>query len=65
MAPAKDDGFKKLEYCDTVVGFDSKLKENGAELPDSFVRMLLTIIHAILPPPKPKPKSEKLESGKR
>ena len=66
MAPAKDDGFKKLEHlslvskvcselethlgfgdkvlaefitdlgrhCNTVVGFDSKLKENGAELPD-------------------------------
>ena len=66
MAPAKDNGFKKLEYlslvskvcselemhlgfgdivlikfitdlgrhCNTVVGFDSKLKENGTELPD-------------------------------
>ncbi|KAK9987707.1 hypothetical protein SO802_027946 [Lithocarpus litseifolius] len=62
MAPAKDEGFKKLEYCDTVVGFDSKLKENGAELPDYFDLMLLTIIHTILPPPKPKPKLEKLKA---
>ncbi|KAK8618249.1 hypothetical protein V6N13_132249 [Hibiscus sabdariffa] len=34
----------------TVAEFDAKLKENGAELPDYFVRTLLTIIHAILPP---------------
>ncbi|KAL5821242.1 hypothetical protein ACOSQ3_023124 [Xanthoceras sorbifolium] len=45
--------------CETVEQFDSQLKENGAEMPDYFVRTLLTIIHAILPP---KPKSEK-ESG--
>ncbi|KAL1312034.1 hypothetical protein HN51_038671 [Arachis hypogaea] len=32
--------------------FDAKLKENGAELPDYFVRTLLKIIHAILPPKK-------------
>lgn len=44
--------------CETVEEFDSKLKENGAEMPDYFVRTLLTIIHAILPP-KPKSKSEK------
>ncbi|GFP84485.1 probable pre-mRNA-splicing factor ATP-dependent RNA helicase [Phtheirospermum japonicum] len=44
--------------CETVDEFDSKLKENGAEMPDYFVRTLLTIIHAILPP-KPKSKSEK------
>ncbi|KAM7274993.1 hypothetical protein ACFE04_016859 [Oxalis oulophora] len=36
--------------CDKVDEFDSKLKENGAELPDYFVRTLLKIIHAILPP---------------
>ncbi|KAJ0097146.1 hypothetical protein Patl1_29044 [Pistacia atlantica] len=42
--------------CETVEEFDSKLKENGAEMPDYFVRTLLTIIHAILPP---KPKSDK------
>ncbi|KAF6142013.1 hypothetical protein GIB67_037981 [Kingdonia uniflora] len=35
---------------ETVDDFDSKLKENGAEMPDYFVRTLLTIIHAILPP---------------
>ncbi|KAL3642972.1 hypothetical protein CASFOL_013787 [Castilleja foliolosa] len=40
--------------CETVDEFDAKLKENGAEMPDYFVRTLLTIIHAILPP---KPKS--------
>ncbi|WCJ44821.1 ATP-dependent RNA helicase putative [Euphorbia peplus] len=40
--------------CVSVDDFDSKLKENGAEMPDYFVRTLLTIIHAILPPPKPK-----------
>ena len=37
----------------SVEEFDAKLKENGAEMPDYFVRTLLTIIHAILPP-KPK-----------
>ncbi|XP_059633114.1 probable pre-mRNA-splicing factor ATP-dependent RNA helicase DEAH5 [Cornus florida] len=42
--------------CETVDEFDAKLKENGAEMPDYFVRTLLTIIHAILPP---KPKSDK------
>lgn len=42
--------------CETVEEFDSKLKENGAEMPDYFVRTLLTIIHAILPP---KSKSDK------
>ncbi|PNX75164.1 putative pre-mRNA-splicing factor ATP-dependent RNA helicase-like protein, partial [Trifolium pratense] len=41
---------------DSVEEFDAKLKENGAEMPDYFVRTLLTIIHAILPP---KPKKEK------
>lgn len=43
------------QKCETVDEFDSKLKENGAEMPDYFVRTLLTIIHAILPP---KPKSD-------
>ncbi|CAL1367891.1 unnamed protein product [Linum trigynum] len=36
--------------CEAVDEFDSKLKENDAEMPDYFVRTLLTIIHAILPP---------------
>ncbi|KAJ0799665.1 putative RNA helicase [Helianthus annuus] len=44
--------------CETVDEFDTKLKENGAEMPDYFVRTLLTIIHAILPPKK-KSKSDK------
>ncbi|XP_052142753.1 probable pre-mRNA-splicing factor ATP-dependent RNA helicase DEAH5 [Oryza glaberrima] len=35
----------------SVADFDTKLKANGADLPDYFVRTLLTIIHAILPPP--------------
>ncbi|GER51430.1 ATP-dependent RNA helicase [Striga asiatica] len=43
--------------CENVDEFDAKLKENGAEMPDYFVRTLLTIIHAILPP-KEKLKSE-------
>ncbi|KAH6806578.1 ATP-dependent RNA helicase [Perilla frutescens var. frutescens] len=39
--------------CGSVEEFDLKLKENGADpLPDYFVRTLLTIIHAILPPEK-------------
>ncbi|KAJ6810187.1 putative pre-mRNA-splicing factor ATP-dependent RNA helicase DEAH5 [Iris pallida] len=43
--------------------FDRNLKENGADLPDYFVKSLLTIIHAILPP---KPKlSSKSESKKK
>ncbi|KAI3701398.1 hypothetical protein L6452_26434 [Arctium lappa] len=49
--------------CETVDEFDSKLKENGAEMPDYFVRTLLTIIHAILPP-KTKSKSDKEASKK-
>ncbi|KAK4740295.1 hypothetical protein R3W88_003992 [Solanum pinnatisectum] len=44
--------------CLTVDEFDEKLKESGAEMPDYFVRTLLTIIHAILPP-SAKSKSEK------
>lgn len=44
---------------ETVEEFDAKLKENGAEMPDYFVRTLLTIIHAILPP---RPKSAKPSS---
>ncbi|GMH18081.1 hypothetical protein Nepgr_019922 [Nepenthes gracilis] len=47
--------------CQTVDEFDAKLKENGAEMPDYFVRTLLTIIHAILPP---EPKSEVKELRK-
>ncbi|XP_019173426.1 PREDICTED: probable pre-mRNA-splicing factor ATP-dependent RNA helicase DEAH5 [Ipomoea nil] len=48
--------------CETVEEFDEKLKESGAEMPDYFVRTLLTIIHAILPP---KPKSESGVDSKR
>lgn len=48
--------------CETVDEFDEKLKESGAEMPDYFVRTLLTIIHAILPP---KPKSESEKDSKR
>ncbi|KAL8456471.1 hypothetical protein ACS0TY_034620 [Phlomoides rotata] len=44
--------------CENVDEFDAQLKENGAEMPDYFVRTLLTIIHAFLPP-KPKSKSDK------
>ncbi|ESQ32832.1 hypothetical protein EUTSA_v100035631mg, partial [Eutrema salsugineum] len=43
-------------HSETVDEFDKKLKENGAEMPDYFVRSLLTVIHGIYPP---KPKSEK------
>ncbi|PSS01984.1 Pre-mRNA-splicing factor ATP-dependent RNA helicase [Actinidia chinensis var. chinensis] len=48
--------------CETVEDFDSQLKENGAEMPDYFVRTLLIIIHAILPP---KPKSKSGKEGKK
>lgn len=44
------------EQSATVEEFDAQLKENGAEMPEYFVRTLLTIIHAILPP---KTKSDK------
>lgn len=47
---------------ENVEEFDVKLKENGAEMPDYFVRTLLTIIHAILPP-KPKDSKKEKESG--
>ncbi|KAK1552343.1 hypothetical protein Q3G72_015024 [Acer saccharum] len=46
--------------CETVEQFDAQLKENGAEMLDYFVRTLLTIIHAILPP---KPKLDKEIGG--
>ncbi|KAJ9189049.1 hypothetical protein P3X46_000390 [Hevea brasiliensis] len=38
--------------CNSFPEFQSKLKENGAELPEYLVRNLIKIIHAILPPPK-------------
>ncbi|XP_073116371.1 probable pre-mRNA-splicing factor ATP-dependent RNA helicase DEAH5 [Elaeis guineensis] len=52
---------------ETVEEFDAKLKENGAEMPDYFVRTLLTIIHAIVPPkPKPaKPSSDQNQGRKK
>ncbi|KAI3908097.1 hypothetical protein MKW92_049617 [Papaver armeniacum] len=34
---------------ESVDEFDAKLKSDGAEMPDYFVRTLFTIIHAILP----------------
>ncbi|KAE9588349.1 hypothetical protein Lal_00003297 [Lupinus albus] len=48
---------------ENVEDFDAKLKENGAEMPDYFVRTLLTIIHAILPPNKSKKSDAKKESS--
>ncbi|XP_058732332.1 probable pre-mRNA-splicing factor ATP-dependent RNA helicase DEAH5 [Vicia villosa] len=35
---------------ESVEDFDSKLKKKGADMPDYFVRTLLTVIHAIHPP---------------
>ncbi|KAG8369525.1 hypothetical protein BUALT_Bualt14G0022600 [Buddleja alternifolia] len=52
--------------CKTVVEFDAKLKENGAEMPNYFVEALLTVIHAILlPPPQQKLKSKDREQKGR
>ncbi|KAE9464457.1 hypothetical protein C3L33_03557, partial [Rhododendron williamsianum] len=48
--------------CEKVEDFDAQLKQNGAEMPDYFVRTLLTIIHAILPP---NPKSKSVKESKR
>ncbi|THU60952.1 hypothetical protein C4D60_Mb07t18170 [Musa balbisiana] len=54
---------------ETVVEFDAKLKVNGAQMPDYFVRALLTIIHAILPPrskaSKPPPYDPRSQSKKK
>ncbi|KAK8641653.1 hypothetical protein V6N13_011037 [Hibiscus sabdariffa] len=50
-------------YSGTVDEFDGKLKENGAELPDYFVRTLLTIIHAILLPEVKAEKESKKENA--
>ncbi|CAH2045361.1 unnamed protein product [Thlaspi arvense] len=51
---------------ETVDEFDKKLKENGAEMPDYFVRSLLTVIHGIYPPqPKSEKKIEDVEEGER
>ncbi|XP_027369115.1 probable pre-mRNA-splicing factor ATP-dependent RNA helicase DEAH5 [Abrus precatorius] len=47
---------------ENVEEFDAKLKENGGEMPDYFVRTLLKIIHAILPP-KPKDSKKEKESA--
>nr|GEZ79035.1 probable pre-mRNA-splicing factor ATP-dependent RNA helicase DEAH5 [Tanacetum cinerariifolium] len=49
--------------CLTVDDFDKKLKKNRADLPDYFVRTLLNVIHAILPPKVKKPKGEVGEKG--
>uniref|UniRef100_A0A0C9RQC4 RNA helicase n=1 Tax=Wollemia nobilis TaxID=56998 RepID=A0A0C9RQC4_9CONI len=48
------------QKSENVEQFDAMLKENGAEMPEYFVRTLLTIIHAILPP---KAKSEGKAKG--
>ncbi|GKB13470.1 hypothetical protein Tco_0847393, partial [Tanacetum coccineum] len=42
----------------TVDEFDKKLKKMGADYPDYFVRTLLNVIHAILPPKVRMPKHE-------
>ncbi|KAJ3692981.1 hypothetical protein LUZ60_012076 [Juncus effusus] len=49
----------------TVSDFDKKLKENGAEMPDYFVKTLLKIIHAILPPDQDKGKREGENKGRK
>ncbi|KAF7053583.1 hypothetical protein CFC21_061471 [Triticum aestivum] len=49
----------------SVADFDAKLKANGADLPDYFVRTLLTIIHAILPPPSHNPSSAASQSNSK
>ncbi|PWA73424.1 DNA/RNA helicase, ATP-dependent, DEAH-box type, conserved site-containing protein [Artemisia annua] len=49
--------------CLTHEEFDQKLKQNGADLPDYFVRTLLTIIHAILPPKVKKSKGVDSDKG--
>ncbi|KAI3833193.1 hypothetical protein MKX03_027526 [Papaver bracteatum] len=46
---------------DSIDEFDTKLKNNGAEMPDYFVHTLFTIIHAIL---LPSSKSMKDDDGK-
>ncbi|OEL27759.1 putative pre-mRNA-splicing factor ATP-dependent RNA helicase DEAH5 [Dichanthelium oligosanthes] len=47
----------------TVAEFDARLKEKGADFPDYFVRTLLTIIHAILPPSSSDPSSAAVAAG--
>ncbi|KAL5650919.1 hypothetical protein ACJX0J_036377, partial [Zea mays] len=47
----------------TVLEFDAKLKEKGADFPDYFVRTLLTIIHAILQPTASNPSSATIVEG--
>ncbi|ESQ47319.1 hypothetical protein EUTSA_v10028287mg [Eutrema salsugineum] len=52
-------------HSETVDDFDKKLKEEDVtEIPDYFLRSLLTVIHGIYPP-KPKPKSEKKKKKKK
>lgn len=48
----------------TADEFDAVLKENGAEIPDYFVRTLLTNIHAFYPP-KPQAKSKPSDPSSR
>ncbi|KAG2650683.1 hypothetical protein PVAP13_1NG198200 [Panicum virgatum] len=47
----------------TVTEFDARLKEKGADFPDYFVRTLLTIIQAILPPSSSNPSSAAVAAG--
>ncbi|KAK2989661.1 hypothetical protein RJ640_021581 [Escallonia rubra] len=49
---------------DTVEEFNTKLKEEGLEVPDYFVNTLIKLIHAILPP-KSRPKSDKGSKNKK
>lgn len=50
------------QKCETVEQFGKLLKANGAEMPEYFVKTLLTIIHAILPPVS-KAERERLSKG--
>ncbi|GAB2225160.1 hypothetical protein Droror1_Dr00005948 [Drosera rotundifolia] len=51
--------------CETESELDEKLKENGAEFPDYFVRTLLTIIKEILGTMKGKGERERDRDGER
>ncbi|CAH8320272.1 unnamed protein product [Eruca vesicaria subsp. sativa] len=46
---------------ETADEFDKKLKKYDTELPDYFVRSLLTVIHGIYPPPQPNDTKDKVD----
>jgi ATP-dependent RNA helicase DHX8/PRP22 len=48
------------QHNDTIEAFDQALKKNGIEILKYFIKTLLTIIHALLPP-KTKAEQKKLE----